>query len=630
MNLPEFQTWLTKGQTEEEAFCKLCKVTIKAGKSELKKHSNGQKHKKKVEEFDNIQKSVPKIDNFVTLNTKVKNAEAALCSYIVENDLPISSIEPLVDLIKNLPEKNVIDKIAVAKQKATNVIRSGLRPFFNEQLVEKLRTNFYSIYIDETTDVSVSKQLAIVVTYCENLQTQVDVLDVVDCPDGSAISLYNNLIKCMEQNNVPFHNWVGFCSDTTNVMMGEHNSVSQLIKKNFPNVFISKCSCHMIALVASNACSKLSNSLEDLCRNIYNHFNRSPKSSAAYKEFQAFFEVKPHKLLKLVQTRWLSLQECSRRILEQWDALLQYWLVLCQEDPTHANCHTLQTLENPLLRCLMYFAEYSLGLFNDYNCFFQADHPQFVELKKKTEELIQSLALNFMKSSYVKNTPALAIDPHLEEQHVLLKEVYLGINATDLLLNTENKKESEVEKLILSAKMFYIEAIVQIKKRFVFESIHDDASFLEPNNASNLNPTSLINIVKKYLPKHCEVDLSELDKEWRKQCLLSPKEQDVDVPTYWRKMFNHKDHGSHFKFLPLLVNFFFSLPFSNAVTERMFSTLKNIKTEKRNRLDNETLSSILCVKYGMKRTKLSSTDLMKKKIKIPHLKNVHSNATSGE
>ncbi|KAG5864959.1 hypothetical protein JTB14_027567 [Gonioctena quinquepunctata] len=144
-----------------------------------------------------------------------------------------------------------------------------------------------------------------------------------------------------------------------------------------------------------NACTKLSNSLEDLCRNVYNHFGRNPKNSAAFKEFQTFHEVKPHKILRASQTRWLSLQACVRRILEQWDPLMSYWRILSFDDPTHANRHTLQTLENPLIKCPMHFVDYTFGLFNDFNCMFQADHPKFSELKTQTEELIQDIGLKF-------------------------------------------------------------------------------------------------------------------------------------------------------------------------------------------------------------------------------------------
>lgn len=57
---------------------------------------------------------------------------------------------------------------------------------------------------------------------------------------------------------------IGFAADGTNTMMGAHNSLQALIKKDIPNVFIIKCICHSLALCASYACENFPNGLEDL------------------------------------------------------------------------------------------------------------------------------------------------------------------------------------------------------------------------------------------------------------------------------------------------------------------------------------------------------------------------------
>lgn len=629
LKLPQFKNWLLQGRDVTDAVCKVCNVTIKAGKSDLQKHALGKAHVRNIELQENSSKNQPGISSFVSLNSQIKNTEAAICTFLVENNLPISTVEPLLDFIKLLPDKSVTNKIQLAKQKATNVIRNGLRPFFQSDLLDKLKKTFFSVYIDETTDVSVKKQLAIMVSYCENFETKVDVIDLVDCPDGTAHSIYNELIKALNENKVPLENWIGFCSDTTSTMMGQHKSVAQLINKNHPQVHVIKCACHMIHLVASYACGKLSNSLEDTCRTIFNHFSRSPKNTEAFKEFQSFFDIKPHKMLKPSQTRWLSLQACVGRILEQWVALEHYWKILSIEDPTHANIHTHKSLQNLLLKCQMYFVEYNLGLFNKANTFFQADFPQFPELKPKIEELIKTLALNFMNKEYVKNTPAMNIDPSLVTEHVKLDKIYLGVQATTLLNEIENKVQSEVDKVLESAKQFYIEAIMQIKKRFVFGELYEDSAFLLPSNAVDMNPPTIYPIAKKYLPSHIDINLGELDIEWRSQSLLTNNADNMFE--YWKCVSTIKENGKpRFTCLPIFVKYFLSLPFSNAAIERLFSAMKTIKTEKRNRLDNETITSLLSVKYGLKRMKETSVNILKNQLNIPQLKFVQANATASQ
>lgn len=341
----QFKDWLSLGKDGKSAICTVCNTNLKGGKSELKRHGETKQHIKNFQIKKAPSQAV--LTKFVSQTDKVIQLEASMCSFIVEHDLPISFVEPLANFCKSLPEKETINKLQLGKQKATNVLRQGLRPFFNNELREKLSTTPFSVFIDETTDVSTKSQLAVVTTYFDSIEqeSKVDVIDIVEMTDATAEGIYNKLNHVLAENNIPLNNWVGFCADTTSVMMGPNHSVSTLIKTNHPQVVIVKCSCHLIHLVASYACKMLPNSLEDLVRTIYNHLKRSPKRTAEFIKFQQFFEpdFSPKKILAPGQTRWLSLQMCVRRILECWESLRQYWTVVVFEDKTHANDHVRNT-----------------------------------------------------------------------------------------------------------------------------------------------------------------------------------------------------------------------------------------------------------------------------------------------
>ena len=135
-------------------------------------------------------------------------------------------------------------------------------------------------------------------------------------------------------------------------MFGENLSVSTLLKKDLPHVAAIKCSCHMIHLCASHACLKLSTTLEDLCRNIYSHFSRSTLRQKDFTQFQEFVQAQPHKMLKLSQTRWLSLESCVTRILEQWEALRLYFIAFVADgkDPSYTTEY-FERLEQQICAC---------------------------------------------------------------------------------------------------------------------------------------------------------------------------------------------------------------------------------------------------------------------------------------
>ena len=85
---------------------------------------------------------------------------------------------------------------------------------------------------------------------------------MVETEDGTAAGIYAKMKESFHELNIPMANIVGYSSDTTNVMFGQYNSVSQLLKSEFPHVQIVKCSCHLIHLVSSYAALKLPKSVE--------------------------------------------------------------------------------------------------------------------------------------------------------------------------------------------------------------------------------------------------------------------------------------------------------------------------------------------------------------------------------
>ena len=138
-----------------------------------------------------------------------------------------------------------------------------------------------------------------------------------------------------------------------NVMLGRRNSVLTRLKDKQPALIAFHCNCHLAALIANHACSVLPDFLEDLTINIWYFFQKSAKRQRLLKEFQAFVECKPHKLLKAAQTRWLSLEACVQRLQEQYDALLSYFR--STEEKSASINRITASLENPLSKLYLMF-----------------------------------------------------------------------------------------------------------------------------------------------------------------------------------------------------------------------------------------------------------------------------------
>ncbi|CAB4008427.1 Hypothetical predicted protein [Paramuricea clavata] len=141
------------------------------------------------------------------------------------------------------PLDNTLKNVTLGKQKATNVIRQVLGFDYLKEAVSTLRSQKFSFIINETTNKSTAKQLAILATYfdMESFLSKQFLLDMIEVQDGTANSIYSAVKQSFADLHVPVDNIIAYSSDTTNVMSGQFNSVAQLLKKDFPDVIRVKC-----------------------------------------------------------------------------------------------------------------------------------------------------------------------------------------------------------------------------------------------------------------------------------------------------------------------------------------------------------------------------------------------------
>ena len=135
---------------------------------------------------------------------------------------------------------------------------------------------------------------------------------------ATAEQLFLLIDKHIQQSGpLSYDNVIGLGTDGANVMLGRHNSVMSRLRTQQPHIVALHCNCHIAALIANASCKVLPNELEDLTTDVWYYFQKSLKRLREFEKFQYFVEVKPHKLLKSCQTRWLSLEACVIRLIEQ-------------------------------------------------------------------------------------------------------------------------------------------------------------------------------------------------------------------------------------------------------------------------------------------------------------------------
>ncbi|XP_072402181.1 uncharacterized protein [Diabrotica undecimpunctata] len=618
-SVPQFKNWLEKSikqpssEGNEYAYCKVCDCDIVAHKSVLLKHSISERHKLNWTKVASNTKLTelykPNADDVA-----VKTAELKLCALLASNNLPFLLVDTLTPLIQNICyDSKIAKQLHLKRTKAKSIICNNLGYNFLEELYIKLREPgcFFSLVMDETTDISVKKQCAFTTIIYENNSTKTQFFDLVEAHGSTASDLYGILKNCLTSKNIPLTNFVGFSSDTTNVMVGEFNSVFSKLKEEFPHIVCIRCSCHMAHLATSKACLKLPRHVEDLLRNIGSHFNRSALRRHKFIEFQNFFQVKIHKILSPAITRWLSIKECVDRVLEQYEPLRAYLTEYVFEDPSITTETMLETMSNLFTPVYLEFMSYSLGLMTDFNLLFQSEKPLLCKVQPQTETLLRTLCSNFIKMSVIKRTNDIfRLNHENPTNFVSLHDIYIGVAATESLKELKKKpnlNQKEFDSFFKCILEFYIELVSNIKNRFTFnDPIYKIISILDPKIAQSFEIKSLQCVTNQFPILKEYVNIQELDNEWRRHALLDFEKLNLnsdDCEQYWSQIFNLKNDANAFLFpnLKKTLQLLSVLPFSNASVERIFSDLFNIKSDKRNLLNSSTAKAILATKAGVEK-----------------------------
>ncbi|XP_068225057.1 protein FAM200C-like [Palaemon carinicauda] len=605
---PIFKGWIkasTKG--DQYAYCIPCDNHLKlsAGKTDLKRHAEKKKHKDAAKAVQN-QRPINNMFNLTVNESKVNEAELRLAAFITEHDLPMTVADHLPQLVNAMcPDSKIAKEIKCARTKVTALINHVTGEENKAKLINHLKENKFSLIVDESTDKGCIKHLCMVARVMVENDVKDCFLGLIPLKDATAASLYNHVVEFFSKHNIPYkENLIGFAADGANSMLGERHSLSSLLKKDIPHLFVMKCICHSFALCASYACLKLPRSLEDLARNIYSYFHCSPKRMGDFEEFQKFVHVKPHKLLHPSQTRWLSLEMVVSRLLEQYEALKLYFTNAVLGDRLTTPEIILERLSHPVTKLYLLFLEYVLPVFNNLNRQMQSESTQVHVLYNSVTAGLKTILGCYIEQGYLNKTDLTKIQFRDPGKFLPLEQIYLGVKVA-LELRNSTYDMDEVKRFRLCCLDFYIEASSQIFKRFNFDcmTIVKSLNALSPKVVIAKEMPSIIELISSF--RTIATDIQAIDTEWR---LLGNSLDSMNVnpdmmpQKFWCtvSLTRQSDNSLMFPNLAVFMQTLLSLPHSSATVERIFSAINRMKTKTRNKLSTETITGLLHTKQLIK------------------------------
>lgn len=375
--------WVTKASDgSQDAFCKLCHVSIKPKQANLTKHEKTDKHVQRVKLCNStkplqvVRVPKPKVAD------EIKIAEVELAVTMACHSA-LLTMDHLGEVIARNAKGSQLEKIRLHRTKCTQILTSVVSPALKEKLIADVRGKKFSLIVDETTDVATEKQLCVMVRYYSEAERPekkivTAFVDLVSVVHASADDLFKAIQDCLGKFSLHLVDCVGYASDGASVMVGKHNSVWTRIAAVAPQCVKVTCVCHSLSLCVEHAFEKLPSTLGFLLAEIPKWFSKSTIRREAYKQLYETMSPDDDQKApfeKYSKTRWLVRGKVIFRILMSWHELKAYFLIA--QPATNQNARykariLLEMLNDPILLLYFHFVSPLVTEFDRVNAFFQA------------------------------------------------------------------------------------------------------------------------------------------------------------------------------------------------------------------------------------------------------------------
>ena len=519
--------------------------------------------------------------------------------FFAEHDIPLAVADHLTPLLPILfPDSRIASTVHAGRTKMTAALHT-VADSMHVQLVSQMRNGFFSIVPGESTDISVFEQVAVVARVVDTADGFVKSYSfgIKPITSASAANIFGNIEELLKGDKIPWENMIAFGSYGANVMRGSKNSVLTRLEKVQPHLYSIHCTCHQLHLCAQAACQCIPPQIEDFVRSVAYFFEKSAKRLASFKEFQAAANVPLHILIKPSSTRWLSLQESISRVLEQWDALLQYFTQDkdARKVPRVQEWAELMTVNST--KAYLYFLKEALLIFTGLNRRYQTSSVLIHKLYDDQKEFLNILILNCIKQSILNQTADfLTLDLDNEAIWIDCSDLVISIHASDIVTDMPF---FEKNSFLSVCREFYLVVAKQVKRRLPLSClVLSTLRFLCPERGKERSSREIADLARRFPNIVPPENITELQREWQRyqtnNTVGSPHDT---VDHHWNALSKMKDASGCQEF-PLLSRFtsgMLVIPHASADIERNFSKMGYDKTKTRNSVGTSLLNSLVTI-----------------------------------
>lgn len=559
--------WITRANDEFMAKCISCGVCFSianGGIADVKRHLKTTKHIRNM--GSRYQKSV---SCFLTHNSSkgtegaqqaISAAEAAFTYHTVSHSHSYKSADCSSKLFKEMfADSNVASNFKCGRTKMSKIAINILAKHAIKTVLDDLAFDRpFSISTDASNKGNIKTFPLVLRYFCKHSGVNTKLLNFYNLNTEMSIDIAESIKSKLENNNLNLANVTSFCADNANVNFGYKKSVFVELKKCNPDIIGVGCLCHIINNAFKNALKLMKFDIENIVIKVFNEFSSSTKRTSNLKEFFEFCDLEWSELLRHVPTRWLSLNPAVERLLKNYAPIKTYFL---SKDDCSAVLREFFESES---------SEAYLGFIHNIGVALSSS------IKKLEEDTL--VIVDMFKI-------VIQLRDKFEQQK---SEKFYGYLAETVCRNCDDPQEISLFKRRAEAVLSYI--ITYIEEHFDLKN-----NKFEKLSVFNLNSHisfhDFTEVIKLFGIKNIDMDLL-FDEFLSLKTFAENVKKETTVEEKWKAFLN----SGTFPNFEKICNFIFSIPHSNAATERIFSCMFSFWRKERNRLLIENLESELIIK----------------------------------
>ncbi|XP_050535830.1 zinc finger BED domain-containing protein 5-like [Daktulosphaira vitifoliae] len=267
--------------------------------------------------------SKTKITQFTKFNEKAMHASYLISLRIAKagkphtigENLVLPAIKDTVGVMFGDKFSKDVEMIPLSNDTVTRRI-NDMSQWTENRLIERVsKSRFFSLQLDESTDVQGLCQLLVFIRYIWNNGPHEDMLFCEPIIRGTSEEIFNTLNTYINKKGLDWVKCIGLCTDGARAMCGKNSSVVTRMLEVSPNASWTHCNIHREVLVSKNLPDNLKIVLNTSVK-IVNFIKTRPLQSRLFERLCEEMGSSHKSLLLHTDVRWLSRGKVLTRLVE--------------------------------------------------------------------------------------------------------------------------------------------------------------------------------------------------------------------------------------------------------------------------------------------------------------------------